>query len=179
MKQKGEAAYQQLPLLNSFIVVFSQRFSISYSLVYHALHALQSFKHETARHGNVDTDVFLASGFTVHRAAVHEDFSFFQQFVGQFITTHTGCPNIHPDKVCSLQVDDLELREVVSEECFQRQIVLPEIGIELLNSILALVVGRLQGDYAERVYVAHLVDVDGAVNLSAVFRLAGDDIGDL
>ena len=68
---------------------------------------------------------------------------------------------------------------MLRHEIAQRLVVLPQIAVQLVYPLLALVVCRHEGHRAEGVEVAHLVDVDGAVQPAARGSVGADDVGRL
>ena len=68
-------------------------------------------------------------------------------------------------------------QQVLAGKATQRLIVVPQIVVEGINPLLAVVVGRLDGFRRKGVDVAHLVDVDGAVEPATRGSIAADDVG--
>ena len=99
--------------------------------------------------------------------------------VGQCVTRHAQRTDINPSQIGSFQRHDLELRQPFGKERTKRIVVTFYIYAQLVEPVLALVIGRHQRLRSEGVEVAHLVDVDGTVDATSQRRVVTDDVGRL
>ena len=58
-------------------------------------------------------------------------------------------------------------------------VILPQVFPQSIEPCTAFIVSGYRGDNAERINVAHFVDVDGAVDTAAYPFIGSDDVGDL
>ena len=87
---------------------------------------------------------------------------------------------VNPRQIRALHAHHLALGQFASE-AFQQQVVVGgDVFAQLREPFVALVaVSSLQGYHAERVHVAHLVDVYGAVDAVAHLSVAANDVRNL
>ena len=105
--------------------------------------------------------------------------TFGEQSAGDLVAGEACGPYVHPDEVGSFEGGDGQMGQPLTEELPQGEVVVVEVDVEVVEPRLAVVVCGLQGDDAEGVDVAHLVDVDGTVNASACLAVVADDVGNL
>ena len=153
--------------------------------------SLQGFHEERAGAGDVDTEVALARDGAIHRAGVQPDAGLLEEAVAigcDRVATNSGgrarrrtvgnsgcrrpsgktagsncCGDIDPDEVGAFEGHNAPLGEVLGNEIAEGTVVVPEVAVEGIKPVLAIVIGGLDGLWSEGVDIAHLVDIDGAV----------------
>ena len=83
------------------------------------------------------------------------------------------------NQISALKTGNANLRQLRIEEFLYCLIVLVEILVQFVEPFLTLVVGSLESDDSERIDIANLVDIDGAVDAAAQCCIRTDDVGNL
>lgn len=87
------------------------------------------------------------------------------------------CPAVCPHQTGSFQLRHGYFRQVGTEECTQTVIVGLQIVQQLKKPVLAFIISGDGSLNPERIDIAHLVDVDGAVYPLAHGLIAGNNAG--
>ena len=58
-------------------------------------------------------------------------------------------------------------------------VILPQVFPQSIEPLTTIVISRYRSDNAERIDIAHFVDIDGAVDTTAYLLVSRNDIGDL
>ena len=132
-----------------------------------------------SRAGDVDADVALAGRGAVHCARIHPNLGFAEQAVAELLDRHTQSRDVDPWQISAFKGADVEGGQMVGNETAQHQVVFPEIGVQLVDPLFALVIGCDERHWPEGVEVTQLVDIDGMVQSAAPFWLAANDVGRL
>ena len=87
--------------------------------------------------------------------------------------------DIYPYQVCAFQGHHLPTGDMLCDKIAKHSIVSPEVFVELVYPVFTIVVGGDECQRTEGIDVAHLVDVDGAIDTATHGGIAADDVGNL
>ena len=88
----------------------------------------------------------------------------------------TARTDIDPYEVGAFEGHHLPFGQVFLDEIAQNGIVLPQIWVQFVYPLLALVVGCHEGYRTKRIKVANFVDVDGTIQSATGRSIAADDV---
>lgn len=139
---------------------------------------LQSVGKQCSGAGDIQADESL-SARAVHRTGVDHQLLSLLQAQGRGIRTDTERPAVYPDQVSPFERQHGILRQSFLEKAAEIFVISPQVFPQGIEPLSTLVVSRCRSDHAERIDVAHFVDIDGTVDAAAYLLIGRDDIGDL
>ena len=111
----------------------------------------------------VDAKVSFSITLTIKRAGRYKNLAFMKQATCGLITTYAQLTNIQPCQIGPLQSANRHFWQSFIQKPPDPQIIVPYIQTEVVEPLLTLVIGCLKCRNAERIDIAHLVDINHSI----------------
>jgi len=115
----------------------------------------------------------------VHGVWVNPYLGFVKKFIAEGLRSDAHLTDVYPREIGAFELAHMPLGQIFLDEIAQKLIITIEILVKCIYPILAVVIGCLEGYGAERIQVAHLIDIDSTIQSTAPFWLRADDVGSL